>query len=76
MRANSTGQLYHSDTKIWLDFALDKKLLNSLPNERTPTAEDWEQLSEKFRESLDEKIEKLQKCVTRYRTALGAGAYH
>ncbi|MGB1730926.1 MAG: hypothetical protein ACPHFQ_02400 [Paracoccaceae bacterium] len=51
-------------------------MLNSLPNERTPTAEDWEQLSEKFRESLDEKIEKLQKCVTRYRTALGAGAYH
>ncbi len=53
-----------------------KELLDSLPNERTPTAEDWEQLSEKFRESLDEKIEKLQKCVTRYRTALGAGAYH
>ena len=53
-----------------------KALPDSLPNERNPTAEDWEQLSEKFRESLDEKIEKLQKCVTRYRTALGAGAYH
>ncbi|MGB0512419.1 MAG: hypothetical protein ACPGF9_04115, partial [Paracoccaceae bacterium] len=63
MRANSTGQLYQTGTKIWLYFALDKKLLNSLPNERTPNAEDWEQLSEKFRESLDEKIEKLQKCV-------------
>ena len=24
-----------------------KELLDSLPNERTPTAEDWEQLSEK-----------------------------
>ena len=38
-----------------------KDLLNSLPNERTPTTEDCQQFSEKFRESLDEKIEKLQK---------------
>ena len=52
-----------------------KELLNSLPNERTPTAEDWEHLSQKFQESLDEKIEKLQNCVIRYQTALGAGAY-
>ena len=32
-----------------------KELLDSLPNERTPTAEEWEQLSEKFRESLHAK---------------------
>ena len=52
-----------------------KELLESLPNERTPTAEDWERLSEKFRDSLNAKIEKLQNCVTHYQTALGAGVY-
>ena len=38
-----------------------KEFLDSLPNERIPTAEDWEQLSEKFRENLDERSKKLQK---------------
>jgi MerR family redox-sensitive transcriptional activator SoxR len=52
-----------------------KELLDSLPNEHTPTAEDWEQLSEKFRESLDTKSRNCKNCVTRYQTALGAGVY-
>ena len=50
-----------------------KELLDSLPNERTPTAEDWEQLSEKFRESLDGKIEKLQKLRDRLSDCIGCG---
>ena len=50
-----------------------KELLNSLPNERTPTAEVWEQLSEKFRESLDAKIEKLQKLRDTLSDCIGCG---
>jgi len=50
-----------------------KELLDSLPNERTPTAEDWEQLSEKFRESLDAKIEKLQKLRDTLSDCIGCG---
>jgi len=50
-----------------------KELLDSLPNERTPTAEDWQQLSEKFRESLDEKIEKLQKLRDTLSDCIGCG---
>ena len=50
-----------------------KELLDSLPNERTPTAEDWEQLSEKFRESLEEKIEKLQKLRDTLSDCIGCG---
>ena len=50
-----------------------KELLDSLPNERTPTAEDWEQLSEKFRESLDERIKKLQKLRDTLSDCIGCG---
>ena len=38
-----------------------------------PTAQDWEQLSEKFRESLDEKIEKLQKLRDTLSDCIGCG---
>ena len=50
-----------------------KELLDSLRTERTPTAEDWEQLLEKFRESLDEKIEKLQKLRDTLSDCIGCG---
>jgi MerR family redox-sensitive transcriptional activator SoxR len=50
-----------------------KELLDSLPNERTPTAEDWEQLSEK--KVLMRKSKNCKNCVTHYQTALGAGVY-
>ena len=51
-----------------------KTLLDSLPNERTPTVEDWAQLSEKFRKSLDEKIENLQNLVKKKNPVAEAGA--
>ena len=50
-----------------------KELLDSLPNERTPTAEDWERLSEKFWKSLDAKIEKLQKLRDTLSACIGCG---
>ena len=50
-----------------------KELLDSLPNERTPTAEDWERLSEKFWKSLDAKIEKLQKLRVTLSDCIGCG---
>ena len=50
-----------------------KELLDSLPNERTPTDEDWEQLSEKFRKSLNAKIEKLQKLRVTLSDCIGCG---
>ena len=50
-----------------------KKLLDSLPNERTPSVEDWAQLSEKFRKSLDEKIENLQNLRDTLSDCIGCG---
>jgi len=50
-----------------------KELLDSLPNERTLTTEDWEQLSERFRESLDLKMEKLQKLRDNLSDCIGCG---
>ena len=55
------GSALSSRQKFGYTLPQIKDLLNSLPNERTPTTEDCQQFSEKFRESLDEKIEKLQK---------------
>ena len=50
-----------------------KTLLDSLPNERTPTVEDWAQLSEKFQKSLDEKIENLQNLRDMLSDCIGCG---
>jgi MerR family redox-sensitive transcriptional activator SoxR len=50
-----------------------KTLLDSLPNERTPTVEDWAQLSEKFRKSLDEKIENLRNLPDTLSDCIGCG---
>src|SRR5688500_18262729 len=38
-----------------------KRALKSLPAGRTPTAEDWEALSSKWKSDLDERIERLSR---------------
>lgn len=47
--------------------------LKSLPDERTPTAEDWKRMSEQWRAQLDERIIKLTQLRDRLSSCIGCG---
>lgn len=47
--------------------------LAKLPNERVPNAEDWSQLSSKWLERVDQKIEELQRLKTGLTSCIGCG---
>lgn len=50
-----------------------RALLNRLPNRRTPTPKDWEQISIEFRDRLDARIETLQKLRDNLDGCIGCG---
>lgn len=47
--------------------------LNSLPEDRTPTAEDWRQLSTRWRAELDARIERLTRLRDQLSGCIGCG---
>ncbi len=47
--------------------------LEGLPTRRTPSREDWERLSNKWRDDLDARIETLQALRNRLTTCIGCG---
>jgi MerR family transcriptional regulator, redox-sensitive transcriptional activator SoxR len=47
--------------------------LAGLPTRRTPSREDWERLSNKWRDDLDARIETLQALRNRLTTCIGCG---
>jgi MerR family redox-sensitive transcriptional activator SoxR len=47
--------------------------LDRLPRSRTPSREDWERLSNKWRDDLDTRIETLQALRDRLTTCIGCG---
>lgn len=47
--------------------------LNSLPNERTPTASDWKKLSSRWRRDLDKRIAQLQQIRDELDGCIGCG---
>jgi MerR family redox-sensitive transcriptional activator SoxR len=50
-----------------------KEALDRLPNSRTPTRRDWEQLSAAWRDDLDDRIIRLQHLRDRLSGCIGCG---
>jgi MerR family redox-sensitive transcriptional activator SoxR len=50
-----------------------QKALDGLPRSRTPSRQDWERLSNKWRNDLDARIETLQALRNRLTTCIGCG---
>ena len=50
-----------------------QKALTGLPTRRTPSRKDWERLSNKWRDDLDDRIETLQALRDRLTTCIGCG---
>jgi MerR family redox-sensitive transcriptional activator SoxR len=50
-----------------------REALESLPEERTPNAKDWEKLSAAWRADLDDRIRKLQNLRDRLTDCIGCG---
>lgn len=58
-----------------LGFPLEdiRQHLNALPQERTPTAKDWQKISRSFRKVLDERIELATRMRDRLDGCIGCG---
>ena len=50
-----------------------REALATLPNKRTPTAEDWKRLSMRWRADLDERIERLTRLRNQLDGCIGCG---
>ena len=50
-----------------------RQALDRLPTRRTPSRKDWERLSNKWRDDLDDRIETLQALRDRLTTCIGCG---
>jgi len=50
-----------------------RRALATLPNERTPTAADWRELSARWREDLQARIEELVKLRDQLNSCIGCG---
>lgn len=50
-----------------------RQALDSLPDSRTPTRADWERLSRRWRQRLDEQIELLQRLRDDLTSCIGCG---
>ncbi|WP_218009592.1 redox-sensitive transcriptional activator SoxR [Actinomadura kijaniata] len=59
--------------RVGIPLATIKEALETLPCERTPTAEDWARLSEMWRADLDERIEQLRKLRDSLDDCIGCG---
>lgn len=75
---------YHSDVlrrlgfirtaqRVGLSLEEIRGILSSLPDERTPTAKDWDRLAKSWRPRLDEQIELLTKLRNELDECIGCG---
>jgi len=59
--------------RVGIPLARIKGALNTLPAGRTPTPRDWAQLSEAWREDLDDRIRQLQSLRDKLTGCIGCG---
>jgi MerR family redox-sensitive transcriptional activator SoxR len=59
--------------RVGISLASIRNALDSLPNERTPTAEDWRELSAKWRADLDDRINRLIRFRDQLDGCIGCG---
>ncbi|MFC7326685.1 redox-sensitive transcriptional activator SoxR [Marinactinospora rubrisoli] len=59
--------------RVGLTLAQVREVLATLPDGRTPTAEDWARLSEQWRDELDTRIDALQRLRDRLTSCIGCG---
>ena len=59
--------------RLGIPLATIGEALKTLPDERTPTTEDWERLSALWREDLDERINKLLLLRDKLNGCIGCG---
>ena len=56
-----------------IPLAAIREALGTLPNKRTPTAEDWKRLSTRWRADLDDRIERLARLRDQLDGCIGCG---
>ena len=59
--------------RVGISLGIVRKALMSLPKGRTPTAEDWRNLSEQWKAQLDDRISKLTKLRDELSYCIGCG---
>ncbi len=59
--------------RVGIPLAQIRDALATLPENRTPTVEDWEQLSKAWRHDLDARIEQLTRLRDRLTSCIGCG---
>ncbi|SDR18608.1 redox-sensitive transcriptional activator SoxR [Thermostaphylospora chromogena] len=59
--------------RVGIPLARIRDALAELPDERTPTREDWARLSARWREELDERIRRLQQLRDDFTDCVGCG---
>lgn len=59
--------------RLGIPLATIGEALQTLPNGRTPTAQDWERLSARWREDLDQRINKLMLLRDKLSGCIGCG---
>lgn len=83
-RTSGNQRRYHRDTlrrvafvraaqRVGIPLATVREALDSLPEERTPTREDWARLSETWRSELDERIKQLGRLRDHLTDCIGCG---
>jgi MerR family redox-sensitive transcriptional activator SoxR len=59
--------------RVGLPLSVIRDALDSLPKGRTPAARDWARLSARWREDLDDRIERLKKLRNELTNCIGCG---
>ncbi|PIM65804.1 redox-sensitive transcriptional activator SoxR, partial [Streptomyces sp. JV178] len=59
--------------RVGIPLATIREALAELPEERTPTREDWAHLSEAWRSELDERIKQLNRLRDHLTDCIGCG---
>ena len=59
--------------RVGIPLATIREALSELPEERTPTREDWARLSENWRSELDERIRQLNRLRDHLTDCIGCG---
>ena len=59
--------------RVGLPLAQIREALDTLPQGRTPTRKDWQQLSEQWRAELDERIRSLEQLRDDFSGCIGCG---
>lgn len=83
-RTAGNQRRYHRDTlrrvafvraaqRVGIPLATIREALAELPEERTPTREDWARLSEAWRSELDERISQLNRLRDHLTDCIGCG---